>query len=76
VPIIGPPFRFVADLGDLTKSVAVVVPGQSGQPTSPHYSDQIADWFKGGYHPMLYDRRDVEREQKAVLKLAPGGHTR
>lgn len=74
-PIVGPPFRFIADLGDLRKSVGVLVPGQSGQPTSRHYGDQISDWYDGRYHPMLYDRKDVERELEAALRLVSGAKT-
>ena len=68
---VGPPFRFIADLGDLRNSWGLLVPGQSGQPGSPHYDDQIQAWFKGEYHPMLYDREDVERGAQYRLKLIP-----
>lgn len=69
--IIGPPFRFIADLGDLRNSWGLLAPGQSGQPGSRHYDDQIEAWFKGEYHPMLYAREDVEREAVATLRLVP-----
>jgi penicillin amidase len=70
--VIGPPFRFIADLGDLRNSWGLLAPGQSGQPGSRHYDDQIEAWFRGGYHPMLWAREDVEREARARLRLAPG----
>ncbi len=69
--IVGPPFRFIADLGDLRNSLGLLVPGQSGQPGSKHYDDQIQAWFTGEYHPMLYDREDVEAGAEAVLRLTP-----
>jgi penicillin amidase len=69
--IVGPPFRFVADLGDLRNSWGLLVPGQSGQPGSKHYDDQIQAWFAGEYHPMLYERGDVERGTHARLHLVP-----
>jgi penicillin amidase len=69
--IIGPPFRFIADLGDLSNSVGLLAPGQSGQVGSRHYDDQIEAWFEGEYHPMLYAREDVEREATARLLLVP-----
>jgi penicillin amidase len=68
---VGPPFRFIADLGDLRNSWGLLVPGQSGQPGSKHYDDQMQAWFEGEYHPMLYVRKDVEREAEARLKLVP-----
>ena len=69
--VVGPPFRFIADLGDLRNSLGMLVPGQSGQPGSTHYDDQIDAWFSGEYHPMLWDREDVEAGAVAVLRLTP-----
>jgi penicillin amidase len=68
---IGPPFRFIADLGDLRHCWGLLAPGQSGQPGSKHYDDQVQAWFKAEYHPMLYAREDVEREATARLRLLP-----
>jgi len=69
--IIGPPFRFIADLGDLRNSLGLLAPGQSGQPGSKHYDDQVEAWFTGDYHLILYAREDVEREAEARLRLEP-----
>jgi len=69
--VIGPPFRFIADLGDLRNCQGLLAPGQSGQPGSRHYDDQAQAWFTGDYHPMLYARQDVEREAQARLRLLP-----
>lgn len=69
--VVGPPFRFIADLGDLDHCWGCLVPGNSGRPASPHYDDQIAAWFKGEYHPMLYARADVEGGAVARLHLKP-----
>jgi penicillin amidase len=69
--IVGPAYRFIADLGDLRNSLGVLAPGQSGHPGSPHYDDQIGDWFTQGYHPILYVREDVEQAIEAKLRLEP-----
>jgi penicillin amidase len=69
--IIGPPFRFIADLGDPCNSLGLLAPGQSGQPGSKHYDDQIQAWFEGEYHPMLFAREDVEQGAEARLQLLP-----
>jgi penicillin amidase len=69
--VVGPPFRFLADLSDLRNSLGLLAPGQSGQPGSPHYDDQVQGWFDGGYHPILTTREEALREQEAVLDLAP-----
>ena len=73
--IVAAPYRFVVDLGDLRNSVGLLVPGQSGQPGSPHYDDQIEAWFRGENHPLLYHRQDVEREAEARLRLVPDDKT-
>jgi len=69
--VTGPPFRFIADMGDLRNSLGLLAPGQSGQPGSKHYDDQAEAWFTGEYHPILYAREDVEREAEARLRLEP-----
>jgi penicillin amidase len=69
--IIGPPFRFIADLSDWNRSQSILVPGQSGHPASPHYDDNVRAWFEGQTHPMLFDRKAVEQETVARLVLEP-----
>jgi penicillin amidase len=68
---VGPACRFVIDLGDLSKSLSLNAPGQSGQPGSPHYADRINAWFQGDYHPLLFDRQDVIAQAEAKLYLSP-----
>jgi penicillin G amidase len=70
--IVGPPFRFIADLQDWNRSLGMLVPGQSGHPMSPHYADNIQGWLKGEYHPMLFDREAVLKEVSAVLVISHG----
>jgi penicillin amidase len=69
--IIGPPYRMIIDLNDLNNSISVLAPGQSGNPSSIHYDDQIDSWFKKGYHPMLISRQDIEEKANNRLKLIP-----
>jgi len=69
--IVGPPFRFIADLQDWNRSLGMLVPGQSGHPMSPHYADNIQGWLKGEYHPMLFDREAVLKEADATLVIEP-----
>jgi len=69
--IVGPPFRFIADLNDWNNSQGMLVPGQSGHPASPHYDDNIQGWFKGEYHPMLFDREKVQENVIETLILEP-----
>ncbi len=69
----GASFREVLDLADWDNSTATSVPGQSGQPGSPHYGDLLPLWAEGKYFPLVYSRAAVERETAHVLQLVPGG---
>lgn len=71
-PAWGPIVRFIFDLNDLSRSVAVLSTGQSGHVGSPHYDDQIPLWLNGEYHPMLWTRSQVEAELEARLVIKPG----
>src|SRR4029077_857563 len=50
----GASYRQIIDLSDWDRSVATSVPGQSGQPASPHYGDLLPLWAKGEYFPLLF----------------------
>ena len=69
--IVGPPFRFIADLSNWENCLGLLAPGQSGQPASPHYADQIQSWFTGIYHPMMFSQEEVEKKVKDALVLSP-----
>jgi penicillin amidase len=64
-------YRQIVDLGNLSNSVAMHSPGQSGQPASEHYRDFIEPWADVRYHPMLFDRTEIEMQVKELLKLTP-----
>ncbi len=64
-----PSFRQIVDMGDLSQSVVIVPPGQSGHLASPHYDDLIQPWLQGEYHPMLWTRQQVEEAGKSKLVL-------
>jgi penicillin amidase len=66
-----PTYRQIIDLNDLSRSLAVFPPGQSGQLGSPHYDDLIEPWLKGEYHPMLWTREQVEQEAEGKLVILP-----
>ena len=50
-PAVIPSWRVVWDLGDLERSVGVVPTGVSGNPASPHWSDQVELFAGGGAKP-------------------------
>jgi penicillin amidase len=67
--MVGPVCRFVIDLSNLSQSCSLNAPGQSGQPGSSHYADRIQAWLVGDYHPLLYEREEIERQSEAILRL-------
>ncbi len=56
----GASYRQIMDLADWDRSVMTNVPGESGDPESPHYSDLLEPWAAGQYHPMPFSRKAVE----------------
>ncbi|HWM94313.1 MAG TPA: penicillin acylase family protein [Thermoanaerobaculia bacterium] len=70
----GASFREILDVADWDRSVATSVPGQSGQPLSPHYGDLLPLWAEGRYFPLLYSREKIEAasRERLVLEPAPG----
>ena len=72
----GASYREVIDLADWDNSTATSVPGQSGQPESPHYGDLLAYWAEERYFPLAFSRAVVDRETAHVLMLVPEGRRR
>jgi penicillin amidase len=67
----GASFRMVVDVGAWDASTFVNVPGQSGDPRSPHYRDLAEVWARQGQVPMPYSREAVEAATRRVIRLTP-----
>lgn len=67
----GASFRMVLDVGNWDSSMAINVPGQSGDLDSPHYRDLVSLWLKGEYFPLLYSRAAVEAATETRFSLKP-----
>ncbi len=67
----GASYREILDVSDWDRSVMTNVPGESGDPESPHYSDLLDDWASGRYHPMPFTRKAVEAAAAERLWLTP-----
>jgi penicillin amidase len=67
----GASFRQILDLSEWDNSVVINVPGQSGQPGSPHYSDLLPFWATGKYIPLLFSKEKIERNASQRLILEP-----
>lgn len=50
----GASWRMVIDLGNPRQSFGVYPGGQSEDPTSPHYDDQVKPWVEGKYLPLYF----------------------
>lgn len=67
----GASFREILDMSNWDNSVAINVPGQSGQPQSRHYGDLLGLWADGKYFPLLFSREKVEANAAERLQLVP-----
>ena len=67
----GASYRQILDLSDWDRSVMTNVPGESGDPESPHYDDLIDEWASGRYHPMPFTRPAVEAAAAERFWLLP-----
>ncbi|MBV8878287.1 MAG: penicillin acylase family protein [Gammaproteobacteria bacterium] len=67
----GASYRQIFDLADWDNSVAINVPGQSGEPGSKHYDDLLPLWSAGQYFPLRYSRSAVDAVTTDVLILQP-----
>lgn len=68
---IGASFRMVLDVGAWDNSVCINVPGQSGDPRSPHYNDLSEPWSQGAYVPLLYSDEAIAAQAERRIKLVP-----
>jgi len=68
---VGASFRMLLDLADWDRSRLTNMPGESGDPDSPHYADLIDDWANGRYHPMPFTRKAVEAATRERINLLP-----
>ena len=66
-----PSWRQIIDMNDVTQSLWMYTPGQSGQLASPHYDDLIKPWQQGMYNSLLWSRGQIENHLSGELILEP-----
>ncbi len=66
----GNSFVAVVEFGDKVKAKSLLAGGQSGNPTSKHFNDQILPYINKQFKDVAYYRDDVEK--RAVRKYHPG----
>lgn len=67
----GVSYRQIFDMSDLNAAQVCIPPGNSGQPGSPHYLDNLERWRKVEYHPLLIEWADIEANAESHLQLVP-----
>lgn len=69
----GASYRQLLDLSNWDRSSFINLPGQSGDPRSPHYSDHVTFWRRKDYAPLLYSRDAVQQHAAHRTILQPLG---
>jgi penicillin amidase len=67
----GPSVRIIVDLAHPDAAWFVIPGGQSGQPFSDHYRDQVGLWLQGKYRKVPMRRDEIEPMSKNILVLQP-----
>jgi penicillin amidase len=67
-----PSWRVVYDLGDLDRSGGVLPTGNSGNPASPHWADQVVGYAAGELRSLAFSLAVVEDATVAMLSIRPG----
>ncbi len=70
----GASWRMVVDLADPSRSFGVYPGGESEDPSSPHYDDQVKPWAAGQYLPLYFYSSPDEFQAgqlESILALTP-----
>lgn len=68
---LGPSMRRIVDFSHIGSTQTILTTGQSGNPLSQHYGDQIELWLNGQYKQLHQDSLMIEQEGKRTTKLRP-----
>lgn len=68
---VGPSNRRIINFADIDATESVITTGQSGQPYSEHYSDQVLLWLNGQYHEMPITKEKILKIAKYKSSLKP-----
>jgi penicillin amidase len=69
----GVSMRLIADTSDWDKTQQGIALGESGDPASPHWSDQLADWKAATPRAFPFSARAVAAKAAEVWELKPAG---
>jgi penicillin G amidase len=65
--------RTVIEIGDWDNARFVLLGGQSGNPLSPNYDDQVPIWLDGEGIPVPFSAEAIEAVTEVTLTLLPAG---
>ena len=65
--------RMVVEVGNWEEACYALPGGQSGNPLSPHYDDQLALWREGKGVPIAWSAEKVQAACRQVLRLVAQG---
>jgi penicillin G amidase len=68
----GASYREILDVADWDRSLAINVPGQSGQPGSAYYANLLPLWQENQYFPLVYSSQAVAKTAAHTLVLKAG----
>lgn len=63
--------RFAVEVGNWEETRFILPGGQSGNPLSPHYADQLPLWQRGETITLAWSVPEVERITRETLQLTP-----
>ena len=66
---VGPSMRMITDLASPENSLFILPGGQSGQPFSTHYHDQLERWRTGRYREVSMNRDKIMTTCQTILHL-------
>jgi penicillin amidase len=71
-PVYIPSLRMVVDVGNWSASRFILPSGQSGNPFSPHFADQLPLWERNEGLPIAWTEEEIKATTVATLRLIPG----
>ncbi len=63
----GPSTRRVIDFSDIENSWSILPTGQSGNPMSSHYDDQVEMYSKGVFRKMLLNKKEIQKTSSNLI---------
>jgi acyl-homoserine lactone acylase PvdQ len=63
-------YNQIVHLGTRGSAENVIAPGQSGDPTSPHFSDQLALYASWAYKEMRLTESNIAEHAESIVDLA------